>query len=70
MTELYDIHLFDRLTGRYSGTQNCQLSYDTEYFDATTILPPRVDKRGTDWWYPINWPYWNGSGWELKTVEE
>ena len=70
MTDLYDIHLFDRLTGAYRGTQNCQLGYDTEIYDATTLEPPATDKRGTDWWYPINWPYWSGNAWELRIVEE
>ena len=70
MTELYDIHLFDIATGRYSGTQNCQLSYNTELYDSTTIAPPRVDKQDNQWWNPINWPYWTGSGWELRDIEE
>jgi hypothetical protein len=66
MTDLYDIHLFEKSTGRYSGTQNCLLEYDTEKFHMTTVEPPESHCRGTDWWYPIDWPYWSGSEWYLK----
>ncbi len=70
MTELYDIHLFDRATGRYSGTQNSQLDYDALTYDATTILPPHTTKNGSEWWISLDWPYWTGSGWELRIIEE
>lgn len=70
MSEIYDIHLFDRTTGRYSGTQNCLLSYDTENFDATMIIPPKSNKVDNQWWLNADWPYWNGSSWELRIIEE
>ena len=70
MSEVYDIHLFDRVSGRYCGSQNCQLDYDVEKYDITTISPPATDKLDGDWWHSINCPYWTGNGWELRSIEE
>lgn len=68
MTDIYDIHLFDLTDGHFVSTQNCLLAYDTSLYGITRQQPPKITKEGSNWWQPLDWPYWNGSSWELREI--
>jgi hypothetical protein len=63
MYYIYDID------GRYVGHTLNDIESFSEY-KYVTVEAPVHDVDPINIFKPITWPYWTGSSWELRTVEE